>query len=163
MDKIVKVLYSEVANSKKYLMMSIKVTPEKLSNISKHKTRKKISNSTFANKELIAKAFHLNSSIKVANIEFKKLNIPYLKDTKIVYYSPEKIILKSDREILKAKIKELQSQFLDILNTRKLFSKLKKIEVIIEYTKEKTTKLIPNNIEAKKALKKIKTDICNLN
>ncbi|QIV96282.1 hypothetical protein EDC55_101100 [Allofrancisella inopinata] len=139
--------------------MTISIIPEKISNIDKYKTRSKITNSTQANKELINKTKNLILSIEVANKELKKLDIPYLNDAEIVYYEPEKIICKSQKEILKFKIKELQSQFIEILKKSKLFSKLKKIEVLIDYSNNKTTKKIPLNPKAKQALQQIRKDL----
>ncbi|WP_150463840.1 hypothetical protein [Francisella sp. XLW-1] len=142
--------------------MSIKVIPEKIANIESHKTRKKITDSTYANKTLIARASNLKTTVEVANKELQKLNIPYLKDTSLVFYSPVKIIVKSDKEILKSKIKELHSQFITKLNQTTMFSRVEKIELIIEqptnfYAKTNNKKLI--NKAAKKALEKIKQEI----
>lgn len=120
--------------------MSIKIIPEKLAAISQHKTRRKITNSTYAGKELISRAAHLANSLAVANKQFHQIDIPYLKDCDIVFYSPEKIILSSDKEILKSKIKELHSQFIGMLNKHIFFSKLEKIEIQIDYTQKPTNK-----------------------
>ncbi|KEI35680.1 hypothetical protein FRA_30c04030 [Francisella sp. W12-1067] len=139
--------------------MTITIIPEKISNIDKYKTRSKITNSTQANKELINKTKNLILSIEVANKELKKLNIPYLNDTEIVYYAPEKIICKSQKEILKFKIKELQSQFIEILKKSKLFSKLEKIEVLIDYSTNKPHEKNLSNYKAKEALQQIKKNL----
>ena len=139
--------------------MTINIIPEKLAHIKKHKTRKNIINSTLASKDLINKASHLLYSVEIANKEFKKLNIPYLSDTKVVYYSPEKIILQSKKEILKSKVKELHGQFLEILNKRKFFSKIKKIEIIIDYEIEKQTKTRKHNYKAQEILREIKLEL----
>lgn len=142
--------------------MSIKIFPEKVSNIDSHKTRKKITQNTYASKELISKASHLKTTVEVANKELKKINLPYLKDTQVVFYSPEKIILQSDKEILKSKLKELHDQFVDKLRRCTLFSQLKKIEIIINYkdtTKNNTKTKHIDSKTARKALHKIKKEI----
>lgn len=143
--------------------MTIRIIPEKISHINKHKTRKKITNSTYAYKELISKASHLSSSLDVANKELKKFDIPYLNDTDIIYYSPEKLIFQSDREILKSKFRELSGQFIAKLRQSRLFSKLKKIEIIIDYKSKGPTSEIhskpSHNSKAHKALEQIKKDV----
>lgn len=139
--------------------MTITIIPEKISNIDKHKTRIKITNSTQLSKELIRKAKNLISSTEVANKELRKLNIPYLNDTQIVYYTPQKIICKSQKEILKFKIKELHLQFLEILRKRKFFSKLQKIEILIDYSNSETNKKNPSNHRAKQALQQIRKNL----
>ncbi|MBK2356502.1 hypothetical protein [Francisella hispaniensis] len=141
--------------------MTIKIFPEKVANIPSHTTRKKITNTTYASKQLISKAAQLKTTIEVANKELYKLDLPYLKDTQIVFYSPTKIIVYSDKEILKSKLKELHHQFITQLRQNKLFSKLEKIEIIIDYTQNvnKTNSSINNEI-AKQALDKIKKQLC---
>jgi hypothetical protein len=143
--------------------MAIKIIPEKVSHIDKHKTRKKITNSTYAYKELISRASHLSSSLDVANKELKKFDIPYLNDADIIYYSPEKLIFQSDREILKFKFRELSDQFITKLKQNRLFSKLKKIEIIIDYkAKESVSKINAkslNRSKAYKALEQIKKNL----
>lgn len=139
--------------------MTIKIIPEKVSKINSHKTRKKITNSTFSSKELISKASHLKISLEVANKEFKKINLPYLNETEIVFYSLNKIIIQSNREILKSKVKELHDQFIDRLNKSTFFSQLNKIEIIIDYNKPQNinTKLI--NKDTKEAIEKLKKEL----
>lgn len=139
--------------------MSIKIVPEKLDKIQNHKTRHKIKNTTYANKELISRANYLASSNEVANKQLHKLNIPYLQDTDIIYYSATKIIVRSNKEILKAKIKELHQQFIDILQKHTMFSKLQKIEIQIEYD-QNTKKIIKqDNAQAKKQISKLKESL----
>ncbi|AIT10134.1 hypothetical protein LO80_09225 [Candidatus Francisella endociliophora] len=141
--------------------MSIKIHPEKASSINNHRTRKKITNSTYAYKELISKASHLSTTIEVANKELQKFNLPYLCDTHVVFYSPKKIIVQSDKEILKTKFKELQSQFVSKLRQSRLFSKLEKIEIIIDYkTQTKKPQKVSDTKLAKQALNEIKKEIC---
>ena len=129
--------------------MSIKIIPEKLAVIEKHKTRKRIKSTTYAGKDLISRASHLTSLLEVANKQLHQINIPYLKDCKIVFYSPEKIILSSNKEILKSKVKELHSQFIKLLNQHTFFSKLVKIEIQIDYklksVKKKTIEKVSQN------------------
>lgn len=139
--------------------MSIKIYPEKASSINNHKTRKKITNSTYAYKELISKASHLKTTVEVANKELQKFNLPYLSDTKIVFYIPEKIIVQSDKEILKSKFKELHSQFIDTLRQSKLFSQLENIEIVIDYKTKSAQKPKVHNPLAKKELDKIKREL----
>lgn len=122
--------------------MSIKIIPEKIANIDSHRTRKKVTESTYASKDLIAKAVNLNTTIEVANRQLHKINLPYIKDTQLVFYSPTKIIVQSDKEILKSKIKELHSQFITKLNQTTLFSRVEKIELIVDYSNHQTKKLI---------------------
>lgn len=144
--------------------MSIKIIPEKVANIYSHRTRKKITESTYASKDLIAKAVNLSTTIEVANKQLHKLNLPYLKDTQLVFYSPTKIIVQSDKEILKSKIKELHNQFITKLNQTTLFSRVEKIELIVDYSNHQTKKadINPPNKVAKKALEKIKLEINKL-
>jgi hypothetical protein len=139
--------------------MSIKIVPEKLDKIQNHKTRHKIKNTTYANKELISRASHLASSNEVANKQLHKLNIPYLQDTDIIYYSATKIIVKSNKEILKTKVKELHSQFISMLQKHTMFSKLQKIEIQIEYNQ--STNKIPklDNEQAKLQINKLKESL----
>lgn len=139
--------------------MSIKIVPEKVAKINSHKTRKKITNSTFASKELISKVSHLKTTLEVANKELQKINLPYLSETEIVFYSTQKIILQSDREILKSKVKELHDQFIYMLNKNTFFSQLNKIDIIIYYTKPKRnkTKVIDKN--TKKAIEELKKEL----
>ncbi|NDS79712.1 hypothetical protein FWI69_06390 [Francisella tularensis subsp. holarctica] len=59
--------------------MTIKIFPEKVANIPTHTTRKKITNTTYASKQLISKAAHLKTTIEVANKELYKLDLPYLR------------------------------------------------------------------------------------
>ena len=141
--------------------MTIKIFPEKVANIESHTTRKKITSTTYAGKQLISKAAQLKTTIEVANKELYKLDLPYLRDTQIVFYSPTKIIVYSDKEILKSKLKELHHQFVTHLRQNKLFSKLEKIEVIIDYIQnnKKTEPLVRNEF-AKQALDKIKKQLC---
>lgn len=120
-------------------IMSIKIIPEKLAKINQHKTRKKIKNTTYANKQLISRAAYLSNSLEIANKQLQNIDIPYLKDCKIVFYSPEKIILSSNKEILKSKIKQLHFQFIKILNKQTFFSRLETIEIQIDYAQQKTT------------------------
>ena len=137
--------------------MSIKIIPEKLAVIEKHKTRKRIKKTTYAGKELISRASHLVSSLEVANRQLQQIDIPYLKDCSIVFYSPEKIILSSDKEILKSKVKELHSQFVKMLSKHTFFSRLEKIEIQIDYTLKTTSKKV-----IKKVNQKTKDHINNL-
>ncbi|QIW10239.1 hypothetical protein [Francisella sp. LA112445] len=139
--------------------MSIKVVPEKVAKINLHKTRTKITNSTYASKELISKVSHLKTTLEVANKELKKLNLPYLNETEVVFYSPQKIILQSDREILKSKIKELHDQFINMLNKTTFFSKVNRIDITIDYSKPKNDKAIPVNKYTKQAIEKLKKDL----
>lgn len=140
--------------------MSIKIHPEKASTINRHKTRKKITNNTYAYKELISKASHLKTTIEVANKELQKFNIPYLRDTKIVFYSPDKIIVQSDKEILKSKFKELHNHFVETLRQSRFFSQLKSIEIMIDYnvTSKAPRKVVASKL-AKQALYKLKKEI----
>ncbi|ABK89562.1 hypothetical protein IBE20_07710 [Francisella tularensis subsp. novicida] len=141
--------------------MTIKIFPEKVANIPTHTTRKKITNTTYASKQLISKAAHLKTAIEVANKELYKLDLPYLRDTQIVFYSPTKIIVHSNKEILKSKLKELHDQFVTQLKQNTLFSKLEKIEIIIDYTQNNNkTNSSVNNETAKQALDKIKKQLC---
>lgn len=114
--------------------MTIKNFPEKIASINSHTTRKKITNTTYASKQLISKATQIKTTIEVANKELHKLNLPYLRDTQIVFYSPSKIIIHSNKEILKSKLKELHDQFVTQLRQNSIFSKLEKIDIIINYT-----------------------------
>ncbi|MED7788543.1 hypothetical protein [Francisella sp. 19X1-34] len=139
--------------------MSIKIVPEKVAKINSHKTRKKITNSTYASKELISKVSHLKTTLEVANKELQKLNLPYLNETEIVFYSPQKIILQSDREILKSKVKELHDQFIHRLNNTTFFSKVNKIDVTIDYNKPKEGKTIKVNKYTKEAIEKLKKNL----
>ena len=141
--------------------MSIKIYAEKLEKIDKHKTRKsKLKSSTEASKELINKASHLVSSINVANKIFSQLNIPYMNDVKIGFYSHKKIILQTENDILRAKVKELHPQILRILNNQKIFSKLEKIDVDI-VVKEKVILEKKPDIETKKQIQKLKEKLKN--
>ncbi|OIN83573.1 hypothetical protein [Francisella sp. TX07-6608] len=141
--------------------MTIKIFPEKVANIPTHTTRKKITNTTYASKQLISKAAHLKTAIEVANKELYKLDLPYLRDTQIVFYSPTKIIVHSNKEILKSKLKELHDQFVTQLKQNTLFSRLEKIEIIIDYTQNNNkTNSSVNNEAAKQALDKIKKQLC---
>ncbi|WP_150468219.1 hypothetical protein [Francisella sp. SYW-9] len=139
--------------------MSIKIIPEKVAKINSHKTRKKITNSTYASKELISRASYLKTSLEVANRELQKLNLPYLNETEIVFYSPQKIILQSDREILKSKVKELHDQFIDRLNKTTFFSKVNEIDITIDYSKPKKGNTKKVNKYTKKAIEKLKKDL----
>ncbi|AVC44566.1 hypothetical protein B4919_07125 [Francisella tularensis subsp. novicida] len=141
--------------------MTIKIFPEKVANIPTYTTRKKITNTTYASKQLISKAAHLKTTIEVANKELYKLDLPYLRDTQIVFYSPTKIIVHSNKEILKSKLKELHGQFVTQLKQNTLFSRLEKIEIIIDYTQNNNkTNSSVNNETAKQALDKIKKQLC---
>ncbi|API86694.1 hypothetical protein [Francisella uliginis] len=139
--------------------MSIKIVPEKVAKINSHKTRKKITNSTFASKELIAKASHLKTTLEVANKELQKINLPYLNETKVVFYSPQKIIVQSHREILKSKVKELHDQFVCRLNRNTFFSQLNKIEIVIDYNKPQKSKIKKVNNDTKEAIQKLKKEL----
>lgn len=136
--------------------MDIKIIPEKLDKIQKYKTRHKIKNTTYSNKELISRASHIASSNAVANSQMHKLNIPYLQDTNIIYYTPTKIIVKSDKEILKSKINELHDQLIDMLRKQIIFSKINTIEVQIDYAKNIKQISKPNNSQAKQQINKLK-------
>ncbi|MFV9972799.1 MAG: hypothetical protein AB8V06_00980 [Francisella endosymbiont of Hyalomma asiaticum] len=141
--------------------MTIKIFPEKIASIDSHTTRKKITNTTYASKQLISKAVQLKTTIEVANKELHKLNLPYLRDTQVVFYSPSKIIIYSNKEILKSKLKELHDQFVTQLKQNMLFSKLEKIDIIINYIQNnKSTKLHVTNEIGKQALDKIKKQLC---
>ena len=141
--------------------MTIKIFLEKVANIDSHTTRKKITNTTYASKQLISKAAQLKTTIEVANKELHKLNLPYLRDTQVVFYSPSKIIIHSNKEILKSKLKEFHDQFVTQLRQNTLFSKLEKIDIIINYTQNnKKTKPTVTNEIAKQALDKIKKQLC---
>ncbi|MDE4972309.1 hypothetical protein NAI46_13295, partial [Francisella tularensis subsp. holarctica] len=75
----------------------------------------------------------------------------------IVFYSPTKIILHSNKEILKSKLKEIHDQFVTQLKQNTLFSRLESIEIIIDYTQNNNkTKSSVNNETAKQAIDKIK-------
>ena len=126
--------------------MSINIIPEKLAMIEKHKTRKRIKSTTYAGKNLISRVSYLVSSLEVANKQFNEIDIPYLKDCHIVFYSPEKIILSSDKEILKSKIKELHTQFVKILNQYTFFSRLVKIEIQIDYSQKNISKKVTKKV-----------------
>lgn len=143
-----------------FIKMSIKIHPEKASTINRHKTRKKITNNTYAYKELISKASHLKTTIEVANKELQKFNTAYLRDTKIVFYSPNKIIVQGDKEILKSKFKELHNHFVETLQQSRLFSQLKSIEIIIDHSvaSKQPKKVLPSKF-AKQALEKLKREI----
>jgi len=129
--------------------MSIKIIPERLAVIEKHKTRRRIKSTTYAAKDLISRASHLVNSLEVANKQLQKIDIPYIKDCKVVFYSPEKIILSSEKEILKSKVKELHTQFIKMLNQHTFFSRLEKIEIQIDYklktVKKKNIKKVDQN------------------
>lgn len=141
--------------------MTIKIFPEKVASIDSHTTRKKITNTTYASKQLISKAAQLKTTIEVANKELHKLNLPYLRDTQVVFYSPSKIIIYSNKEILKSKLKELHDQFVTQLKQNMLFSKLEKIDIIINYIQNnKSTKLPVTNEIGKQPLDKIKKQLC---
>lgn len=141
--------------------MTIKIFPEKVASIDSHTTRKKITNTTYASKQLISKAAQLKTTIEVANKELHKFNLPYLRDTQVVFYSPSKIIIHSNKEILKSKLKELHDQFVTQLKQNMLFSKLEKIDIIINYTQNnKKIKPTVTNEIAKQALDKIKKQLC---
>ena len=141
--------------------MTIKIFPEKVASIDSHTTRKKITNTTYTSKQLISKAAQLKTTIEIANKELHKLNLPYLRDTQVVFYSPSKIIIHSNKEILKSKLKELHDQFVTQLGQNMLFSKLEKIDIIINYTQNnKKTKPTVTNETAKQALDKIKKQLC---
>ena len=139
--------------------MSIKIVPEKVAKINSHKTRKKITNSTFASKELIARASHLKTTLEVANKELQKINLPYLNETEVVFYSPQKIIVQSHREILKSKVKELHDQFVCRLNRNTFFSQLNKIEIVIDYNKPQKSKIKKVNNDTKEAIQKLKKEL----
>ena len=138
--------------------MTIKIFPEKVASIDSHTTRKKITNTTYASKQLISKAAQLKTTIEVANKELQKLNLPYLRDTQVVFYSTSKIIIHSNKEILKSKLKELHDQFVTQLRQNTLFSKLEKIDIIIN-TQNNKKPTVTNEI-AKQALDKIKKQLC---
>ena len=136
--------------------MSIKIHAEKLEKIDKHRTRKyKLKNTTQASKELINQASYLMSSVSVANKIFSQLNIPYMDNVTVGFYSPTKIILQTDKQILKAKVKELHSQILKILKNQKFFSKLEKIEVNVINLNKKVEAKKPDLI-TKKQIEKLK-------
>ena len=137
--------------------MSIKIIPKKLAVINQHKTRRKITNSTYAGKELISRVTHLVISLEVANKQLYQIDIPYLKDCQIVFYSPDKIILSSDKEILKSKVKQLHFQFVEMLNKHTLFSRLEKIEIQIDYWQKTIDKKV-----IKKVNQRTKDHINNL-
>ncbi|MDE4963573.1 hypothetical protein NAI36_10540, partial [Francisella tularensis subsp. holarctica] len=63
--------------------------------------------------------------------------------------------------ILKSKLKERHDQFVTQLKQHTLFSRLERIEIIIDYTQtnNKTNSSV-NNETAKQALDKIKKQIC---
>jgi hypothetical protein len=139
--------------------MSIKIHAEKLAVIDDHKTRKyNLKNSTQSSKVLINKASHLMSSIDVANKIFSKMDLPYMQDVKIGFYSPKKIILQTENDILRAKVKELHPQFLRILKNQKFFSKLEKIDVNI-VNKEKIVLEKKPDIETKKQIERLKKSL----
>lgn len=141
--------------------MTIKIFSEKVASIDSHTTRKKITNTTYASKQLISKAAQLKITIEVANKELHKLNLPYLRNTQVVFYSPSKIIIYSNKEILKSKLKELHDQFVTQLKQNMLFSKLEKIDIIINYIQNnKKTKPPVTNEIARQALDKIKKQLC---
>lgn len=141
--------------------MTIKIFPEKVASIDSHTTRKKITNTTYASKQLISKAAQLKITIEDANKELHKLNLPYLRDTQVVFYSPSKIIIYSNKEILKSKLKELHDQFVTQLKQNMLFSKLETIDIIINYIQNnKSIKFPIINEISKQALDKIKKQLC---
>ncbi|ORU57976.1 hypothetical protein ACC64_05300, partial [Francisella tularensis subsp. holarctica] len=77
------------------------------------------------------------------------------------FYSPTKIIVHSNKEILKSKLKELHDQFVTQLKQNTLFSRLERIEIIIDYTQNNNkTNSSVNNETAKQALDKIKKQFC---
>ena len=138
--------------------MSIKIYAEKLAVMDDHKTRKyNLKNSTQSSKVLINKATHIMLSVNVANKIFSKMDLPYMKDVNIGFYSPEKIILQTENDILRAKVKELHPQFLRILKKQKMFSKLEKIDINI-VSKEKVVEKKPD-IETKKQIEKLKRSL----
>ncbi|MDE4940415.1 hypothetical protein NAI66_10310, partial [Francisella tularensis subsp. holarctica] len=71
----------------------------------------------------------------VANKLLYQLDLTYLRDSQIVFYSPTKIIVHSNKEILKSKLKDLHDQFVTQLKQNTLFSRLERIDIIIDYTK----------------------------
>ncbi len=137
----------------------IKIHAEKVAKIDQHKTRRtNLKETTFSSKELISRASHLASSIDVANKIFSRMKLPYLDDVNIAFYSPEKIILATDKQILKSKVKELEPQFISILREQKIFSKLKKIEVSINYEKKEDIKTQKPNKIAIENINKLKEE-----
>ncbi|GAB4223698.1 MAG: hypothetical protein Kow0076_6250 [Francisella sp.] len=139
--------------------MTIKIYPKKIVDIKYHKTRKTITESTYASKKLIYKAFNISKKVELANKTLQKTNIPYLEDTQIAFYSSTKIILHSDKEILKSKIKELHDQFIAQLRQHKIFNKLKKIEIIIDNNIQTNNQKLIKNKTAKKYIEKIKEEL----
>ena len=122
--------------------MSIKYTPKDLHDHHEYITRKKITKTTYASKDLISRASESLESAQIAQYELSKLNIPYVNGTTVIFYSTEKIILQSDKDILKPKISELHSQLIIMLNKHHFFSKLKKVEIQIFHREQK----IPNKL-----------------
>jgi hypothetical protein len=118
--------------------MSIKYTPKDLLDHHKYKTRKKIKDSTYASKDLIAKASQSMSLANQAEQQLSKIDIPYIRNLSVVYYSQTKIVLISDKEILKSKVSQLHTQLLQMLNNNSFFSKLKRIEIQISHPNKYT-------------------------
>ena len=139
--------------------IKIKIHAEKIAKIDQHKTRRtNLKETTFTSKELISRASHLASSIDVANKIFSRINLPYLDDVNIAFYSPEKIILTTNKQVLKSKVKELEPQFISILRAQKIFSKLKKIEISINYEKKENIQTQKPNKVAIENINKLKEE-----
>ena len=113
--------------------MSIRYEPKDLQDHHKYKTRKKIKDSTYASKDLIAKASQAMILANHAEKQLAKIDIPYIGDLSVVYYSQNKIVLESDKEILRSKVSQLHTQLLQMLNNNNFFSKLNKIEIQISH------------------------------
>ncbi|APC96342.1 hypothetical protein [Francisella frigiditurris] len=137
--------------------MSIRIFPEKVSNIKKHKTRAKLKDHTLDSKKLIKQASHILSSVEVANKEFKKIKLPYLENTNVVFYSPTKLVIQGNNSFIKTKVKELHDQYLEILKKRTFFSKLEELELDIKYQTQKDNKKIINK-KAKDIIEKLKEE-----
>ena len=139
----------------------MKIFPEKISTIKDHKTRKMITQNTLINKEIIGRASNFVENNRDANIKLKNSNIPYLKDTQVVLYSSNKIIVESKISILKSKINELHDQLIKELKKIVFFKSIKKIEVIIDYNEEESiaTKERKDMAMSKKALNQLKKEL----
>lgn len=137
--------------------MSIRIFPEKVSTIKKHKTREKLKDYTLDSKKLINQASHILSSVEVADKEFKKIKLPYLENTNVVFYSPTKLVIQGSDPFIKAKLKELHAQYIEILRKRTFFSRLEKIELYIQYQTNKDNKKIINK-KTKDIIDKLKNE-----
>ncbi|MDE5031923.1 hypothetical protein NAI34_09885, partial [Francisella tularensis subsp. holarctica] len=80
-----------------------------------------------------------------------------------VFYSPTNLIVHSNTEILTSKLKERHDQFVTQLKQNTLFSRLERIEINIDYTKNNNkTNSILNNETANHALDTLRLQLCRV-